>query len=57
MAACWREKTHRSRREGVLVKIIGLEESPMFHRTLVLVRPFHALLEGWMRVLDLVPAT
>jgi hypothetical protein len=43
--------------EGVLVPLIGLEESPMFHRALVLVRPSHATIEGWMRVLDLVPAT
>jgi hypothetical protein len=34
------------RREGVLVPLIGLEESPMFHRALVLIRSFHAPLEG-----------
>jgi hypothetical protein len=45
------------RRKGILVPLFGLEESPMFHRALVLVRSFHAPLEGWRRVLDLVPAT
>jgi hypothetical protein len=40
-------------RESVLVPLIGLEESPIFLRSLVLVRPFHAPLEGWRRVLDL----
>jgi hypothetical protein len=33
-------------KEGVLVPLIGLEESLIFHRALVLVRPFHAPLEG-----------
>jgi hypothetical protein len=45
------------RRECVLVPLIGLKESPMFHRALVLVRPFHAPLEGCRRFLDLISAT
>jgi hypothetical protein len=57
MAAWRRKKNPQVRREDVLVPLIGLEKSPMFHCALVLVRPFHAPLEGLRRVLDLVPAT
>jgi hypothetical protein len=55
--ASWRREKTQVRRESVLVPFIGLEESPMFHRTLLLVRPFHAPLDGWRRVLDLVSET